>query len=256
MAYHSESRGDDKAIILKGKDGRFYPYLSSYGTVNMNALSSQDLSSPVGIYHVTKKDGINAYPSLKDALNKTKKGREHIDAGKDLEIKGISKKKRSGSNVEILKMSDGRFVPYLPSWGKLLNRGKLSTFDKGGLIDFTGPAWVDGTKEKPEGIFNFDQIKLLKDYIYSSQQSTSRMIQDVIDAQEAMTNLTQAVAQQKLLEQTEQNNDSSINIEHVEMSMEIQSIANDYDARRAGQQALEEMVRIARKTGNRSVTRR
>ena len=40
------------------------------------------------------------------------------------------------------------------------------------------------------------------------------------------------------------------------MSMEIQSIANDYDARRAGQQALEEMVRIARKTGNRSVTRR
>ena len=35
----------------------------------------------------------------------------------------------------------------------------------------------------------------------------------------------------------------------------IASIKNDYDARRAGEQALEEMVHIARKTGAQSVRR-
>ena len=38
--------------------------------------------------------------------------------------------------------------------------------------------------------------------------------------------------------------------------MKVDSLANDYDAKRAGQQAFEEMVRIARKAGNRSISRR
>mgnify|MGYP003498164539 FL=1 len=29
----------------------------------------------------------------------------------------------------------------------------------GGLADFTGPAWLDGTKSKPEYILNADQTK-------------------------------------------------------------------------------------------------
>ena len=43
-------------------------------------------------------------------------------------------------------------------------------------------------------------------------------------------------------------------IEHAEVNMNT-TIANDYDARRAGQNALEEMVKIARKTGAQSVGR-
>ena len=38
--------------------------------------------------------------------------------------------------------------------------------------------------------------------------------------------------------------------------MEVKEIGSDYDARRAGQTAFDEMVRIARKAGNRSVSRR
>jgi hypothetical protein len=30
----------------------------------------------------------------------------------------------------------------------------MSAFKTGGLADFTGPAWLDGTKSKPEYILN------------------------------------------------------------------------------------------------------
>ena len=32
-------------------------------------------------------------------------------------------------------------------------------FKTGGLADFTGPAWLDGTKSKPEYVLNADQTK-------------------------------------------------------------------------------------------------
>ena len=37
-------------------------------------------------------------------------------------------------------------------WYKRTNNGK--TFKKGGLANFTGPAWLDGTKSKPEMVLN------------------------------------------------------------------------------------------------------
>jgi len=49
---------------------------------------------------------------------------------------------------------------------------------------------------------------------------------------------------------------SSIVIENATVEMNVGSIANDYDARRAGEQALEQMLKIARKTGAQSVSRR
>ena len=49
---------------------------------------------------------------------------------------------------------------------------------------------------------------------------------------------------------------TGINIDQLHFEMNVEHIANDYDAKRAGQQAFEEMVRIARKSGNRSISRR
>jgi hypothetical protein len=36
---------------------------------------------------------------------------------------------------------------------------KFKAYKTGGLADFTGPAWLDGTKSKPEYILNADQTK-------------------------------------------------------------------------------------------------
>ena len=51
------------------------------------------------------------------------------------------------------------------------------------------------------------------------------------------------------------NTDGGVIIEHAEVNMNIEQIANDYDAKRAGEQALEEMLRIALKNSVTSVRR-
>jgi hypothetical protein len=38
-------------------------------------------------------------------------------------------------------------------------RKKFKQYKTGGLADFTGPAWLDGTKSKPEYILNAEQTK-------------------------------------------------------------------------------------------------
>ena len=51
------------------------------------------------------------------------------------------------------------------------------------------------------------------------------------------------------------NTNNGISIENAVVNMNA-TIANDYDARRAGEQALEQMLTIARKSGTRSAQRR
>ena len=44
---------------------------------------------------------------------------------------------------------------------------RLMGYKKGGEINYTGPAWVDGTPARPEYILNADQTKMLKDNLLS-----------------------------------------------------------------------------------------
>ena len=45
------------------------------------------------------------------------------------------------------------------------NIKKLFGFDSGGLVDFTGPAWVDGTKAKPEAFLSADDTALIRSFL-------------------------------------------------------------------------------------------
>ena len=45
------------------------------------------------------------------------------------------------------------------------HRFKYDQFETGGLADFTGPAWLDGTKSKPEYVLNADQTKRFFDLL-------------------------------------------------------------------------------------------
>lgn len=58
---------------------------------------------------------------------------------------------------------------------------KLFQYKTGGLADFTGPAWLDGTKSKPEYILNADQTKAffnLVDVLGSLQSGNSKTAQN------------------------------------------------------------------------------
>ena len=121
---------------------------------------------------------------------------------------------------------------------------KYFQYKEGGLVDFTGPAWVDGTKQRPEAFLSAEDTKLLKSKIFSKSDYS---LKSTVEAIESMT---------KSLSNLQASGGSNITIEHAEVNIDPGTISNDYDARRAGEMALEEMVKIARKSGNRTVSRR
>lgn len=115
----------------------------------------------------------------------------------------------------------------------------------GGLVDYTGPAWVDGTKAKPEAFLSAEDTRLLKSKIFSNSAYSLR------STLEAIENLGKTFANVS----TGESSGQPINIEKLEVAIQPGVISSDYDAKRAGEMALEEMVRIARKTTNRVVSR-
>ena len=123
-----------------------------------------------------------------------------------------------------------------------IDLNKLPGYSQGGLVDFTGPVMVHGSKSKPEGFISAEDTALLKSTIFSSNNNVLR---DFINALENRSN-------------SNANIETAPNVVIEEVNLEIASgtIANDYDAKRAGEKILEEMVKISRKTTNRVSSRR
>ena len=197
------------------------------------------------IYTTSKK--IKYYATAKNALNNTNPSGT-IKAGTKIPFVAISKSKRTTDKAQILKGRDGKFYPYLKTTGKLSKQIEIPQFAKGGDIDFTGIAQVDGSKSEPEHIFNFKQMEALRAHLLSGVDTTSRAVAGLSNIIENLPNVNTY--------NNINNDNSGININNLEFHMEVKEISNDYDARRAGQQAMEEMVRIAYKAGNRSISRR
>lgn len=155
---------------------------------------------------------------------------------------------------------DVEFTMYDESEGRILISGvdgrgnkiekrwvpkKYFQYKKGGLVDFTGPAWVDGTKSRPEAFLSAEDTSLLKDKIFSnSDYSLKSIIESIKDFAKSLFN------------DGSSSSGYNITIEKAEVNIQPGVISNDYDARRAGELALEEMVKIARKSGNRTISRR
>ena len=124
------------------------------------------------------------------------------------------------------------------------DKKKLPAFASGGLVDFTGPAWVDGSKSKPEAFLSAEDTAMLKSKIFSNSDGSLKAL---VAALEAITSDTSKYSATTTTE--------SIIIQNAQVNIQPGTISNDYDARRAGEMALEEMVKIARKTTNRVVSR-
>lgn len=125
------------------------------------------------------------------------------------------------------------------------DKKKLPAFKSGGLVDFTGPAWVDGSKSKPEAFLSAEDTAMLKSKIFSNSDGSLKALVAALEAITSDTSKFSGVAETS----------NSIVIQNVQVNIQPGTISNDYDARRAGEMALEEMVKIARKTTNRVVSR-
>ena len=216
---------------LKNANNRFDP---NKGNDNTGGGASNGEGTVKG--NATFKNNNNKVYSYDDAST-TKKGFVVYGNGKDVSFKVLDEKGEriliSGTDGKGQKI-DNRWVPK-----------RYFQYDNGGLVDFTGPAWVDGTKSKPEAFLSAEDTKLLKSKIFSNSTYSLR------STLEAIEKLGKTFANVS----TDGANGQSINIENVEVAIQPGVISSDYDAKRAGEMALEEMVRIARKTTNRVVSR-
>ena len=120
-------------------------------------------------------------------------------------------------------------------------------YKEGGLIDFTGPAWVDGTKKKPEGMLNAEQLDMLRNSVLTRKNPIAALLADY-------GNTVSDTANANTYNSIDRGGDTVI--ENAQVVMNVSKMSNDYDAKRAGKTALEEMLRISRKTKPTSVSRR
>lgn len=158
--------------------------------------------------------------------------------------------KKNGNIITVIHRGDKfEYLDKDGSWWKIKVNGRtgwaaskyLTRYANGGLVDFTGPAYVDGTPSKPEAFLNAEQTKLFKEQIFSNSKYS------LVGAIEALNNLRSNIGNSSVVPQ------SSIDMSGMTIKLETGTISNDYDARRAGQQIFDEMVKMARKTGTMTI---
>lgn len=99
-----------------------------------------------------------------------------------------------------------------------------------------------------ETVLTAEQTQVLRNNILSNRpNSLISLLKSYNENYSNIANITSGIPQ---------TTDNSVNIENVKVEMNVSKIANDYDAQRAGEQALAEMMRIARKTNAANSIRR
>lgn len=108
----------------------------------------------------------------------------------------------------------------------------------GGLADYTGYAWVDGTKARPEAFLNADDTKLLANFIDYAKKSEPIPATTINSAKSNI------------------QSGNNVNINSVDITIESGVIEDKADAEMVGTTIAEQLMKIARKSGNISVSRR
>ena len=154
-------------------------------------------------------------------------------------------KAASGSVKEKTNAAVNAVKDYLKPIIKRIKNG--TGFREGGLVDYTGIAQVHGTPTKPEAFLSAADTQMWKHDILGAQSGS--LTSSLLDLNELVQNM---VTGNKVV-----RDDASggINIGTVDFTMNA-TIANDYDAKKAGRLAFEEMLKIAQKTGTTSLSRR
>ena len=99
-------------------------------------------------------------------------------------------------------------------------------YAQGGLVDYTGPAWVDGTKSKPEA--------------FLSSEDTERI--------GAAAKLLATIPQ--LMHNNTNTTSSNIGDTSIEIHINVESLGNDYDVDRLAERIKQDIVNISKPVGS------
>lgn len=149
--------------------------------------------------------------------------------GKSTGIRGGPYKTREKAQSEGASAAKSKGYGYKYSTKYYLN---------GGLADYTGYAWVDGTKARPEAFLDADDTKLLANFIDYAKKSEPIPATTINSAKSNI------------------QSGNNVNINSVDITIESGVIEDKTDAEMVGTTIAEQLMKIARKSGNISVSRR
>lgn len=118
----------------------------------------------------------------------------------------------------------------LPSSMEASVRSKgYQVFKTGGLVDYTGPAWVDGTPTQPEAFLNYEDTRNIGQ-------------------------LTDVLRELRIKEALQVVNDwqpnKDIGDTHIEININIENVSSDYDVDQAVERVRQDIVDIATQAGS------
>ena len=158
-------------------------------------------------------------------------------------------------DLEDINNPNGKYKDMPEDWKKnkinvyteVLRQNGVQGYSSGGSVDYTGLAMVHGTPTRPEYFLDAEETKMWKSDILSANSSslTSRLLalREILNGIESASS------------HINNSTDNGVIIEKAEVNVDVAQLANDYDARRAGDTIMDEILQIARKTGVSSVRR-
>lgn len=102
-------------------------------------------------------------------------------------------------------------------------------FAKGGMVDFTGPAWVDGTKSRPEAFLNADDTKRIGE--------AAKLLSDLPLLDNPRT-------------QTNEISNTNIGDTTFEIHINVENISSDYDVDQAVERVKQDIADAAQYAGS------
>lgn len=111
----------------------------------------------------------------------------------------------------------------------------MKKYATGGLVDYTGPAWVDGTKTKPEAFLN------------STDTENIRKMLDIMNL--VLTGITSPISKSY-------ESNSNTASPNVEVTVNVDSISSDYDVDQAVDRVKQDILDAYNKKGNSVILRK
>ena len=129
---------------------------------------------------------------------------------------------------------------------------RIEEYAKGGIIDKTGLAWVDGSKSKPERILSAEQNRILEEGLAMNAGRSDRL-RDLLT--EFASNIGSSV-RDAVSYITKNTNTSAITIAPGDVQLNIEQLNDSYDVDELFNDVADRLYSIASRASGRGVSRR
>ena len=120
--------------------------------------------------------------------------------------------------------------------GRTYQIPSVLAYAQGGMVDYTGPAWVDGSKSKPEAFLDPEDTQNIAELtaVLSSRKSSSvPFAREMISAASSFGNILypalNSIPTSSNISNISTTNNSTATSTNVEVHINVDSISSDYD---------------------------